>query len=132
MEPTRALNALTVAMLQRRMQLCSIDRDRTGSSGADPGRRREKAFCVRADLKSRTAGVRGRNRARSLGLLIREVFGRLEGLNIPVIDANQGYALGGGMKLALACDLRVAADTARWGSPRPRSGACPEQAEPSG
>ena len=63
-----------------------------------------------------------------LGLLVRSVFGRLENLHVPVIVAINGYALGGGLELALAGDLRVAAASARLGFPEAKVGkSCPEQ-----
>jgi enoyl-CoA hydratase/carnithine racemase len=60
-----------------------------------------------------------------LGLLVRSVFGRLENLHVPVLMAIRGYALGGGLELALAGDLRIAAEGARLGFPEAKVGSLP-------
>lgn len=52
----------------------------------------------------------------------RRLFTRIDGFATPVIGAVNGYALGGGFEMALACDLIVAADSARLGLPEPRVG----------
>lgn len=68
----------------------------------------EKAFSVGADLKERktlTAEEVKRNIYK-----IGEVFTKIEQLPQPVIAVLNGYAFGGGMELALACDFRIAAD----------------------
>lgn len=49
-----------------------------------------------------------------------------------VVAEIAGAAQGGGFELALACDLRIAADDARLGLPRPVSVSCPAQAAPNG
>jgi enoyl-CoA hydratase len=85
----------------------------------------EKAFCVGADLKSRAKDVDAGSTEDRLGFLVRTVFRGFEQLETPVIAMIQGYALGGGMELALACDLRVASDTARFGFPESKIGSMP-------
>ncbi len=54
-----------------------------------------------------------------------EVFDKIEGLPKPVIAAVAGFALGGGCELALACDLRIAADNASFGLPEIKLGVIP-------
>lgn len=52
-------------------------------------------------------------------------FNALENLKIPTIAAIDGYALGGGLELALACDLRIASQTAKLGFPEINLGIMP-------
>ncbi len=72
-----------------------------------------KSFCTGADLKER-AKMDDREVKRFI-FCLRETFLAIENLNKPVIAAVNGLALGGGMELALSCDIRIAADTARMG-----------------
>jgi len=85
----------------------------------------EKAFCVGADLKSRAKDVDAGSTEDRLGYLVRTVFRGFEQLETPVIAMIQGYALGGGLELALACDLRVVAEKAKFGFPEAKIGSMP-------
>jgi enoyl-CoA hydratase len=84
----------------------------------------EKAFCVGADILAWTAlspldmwsqWVRRGHR----------VFERLERAKQPVVCAIQGFAYGGGLELALACDIRIATDAARFAMPEVKLGTVP-------
>ncbi|WP_102347224.1 enoyl-CoA hydratase-related protein [Bacillus sp. Marseille-P3661] len=73
----------------------------------------EKAFCTGADLKERKT-LSEQEVLRNV-YKIRDVFNAVEDLPQPTIAAINGYALGGGMELALACDFRYAVPTAKFG-----------------
>ncbi len=86
----------------------------------------DKAFCVGADLKARSREYEEDGAGPDpLAERVRRVFGQLEALPAPVIAALHGYVLGGGLELALACDLRVAAEGARFGFPEVKVGSMP-------
>ena len=80
----------------------------------------EKAFVAGADI-SELARLNP-SEARSFALLGQGVFARIESGGKPFIAAINGYALGGGCELALACPLRIAADNARLGQPEIKLG----------
>jgi enoyl-CoA hydratase len=84
----------------------------------------DKSFVSGADIGE----VGTRNTLTELGLnsrIRRNVFARLEHLFKPTIAAVNGYAFGGGCELALACTLRIAADTAKFGQPEINIGIIP-------
>ena len=73
----------------------------------------DRAFCAGADLKERL--TMSESEVRSFLSAIRRLFVKIEELSLPVIAAINGFALGGGTELALACDLRVAVADATLG-----------------
>ena len=87
-------------------------------TGAGP-----KAFVAGADIGELSAQgpIDGKARAQ----LGQEVFRRLERCGKPVVAAVNGFALGGGCELAMACHLRVASETAKFGQPEVKLGLGP-------
>lgn len=83
----------------------------------------DKAFMAGADIKEleQRDFILGREQTRRR----QQVFNRLMEMNIPSIAAVNGFALGGGLELAIACTLRVAAEGARFGSPEVNLGIIP-------
>lgn len=63
--------------------------------------------------------------AREFSLLGQGLMRRIERMSKPVLAAVNGYALGGGLELAMACHLRIAADSARLGQPEINLGLLP-------
>lgn len=115
-----ALNAATVSDLSKAI----------AAIGADPSIRAviitgsgEKAFVAGADITEMQA--MSASEARAWGRLGQQVFASLEALPQPVIAAVNGFALGGGCELAMACDIRIAAENARFGQPESGLGITP-------
>jgi enoyl-CoA hydratase/carnithine racemase len=83
----------------------------------------EKAFCAGADLKERRTMTL--EETRSFLRLLNSVVDAIAAFPRPVIAAINGAAFGGGLELALACDVRLAADTAEMGLVETRLGIIP-------
>ena len=116
------LNALSVPMLQAFE--AALD-----EAASDPSVRvlvltgDARAFAAGADIEA----YRGRQDAMFIAYQLdsRRLFDKLEALPKPTIAAIEGYALGGGLELALCCDLLTVSDTARLGLPEGTLGLCP-------
>ena len=73
----------------------------------------DQAFVAGADIK----GLQKRTMLETLEWNAIEICNEIENLNKPVIAAINGFALGGGCELAMACDIRVASEHAKLGQP---------------
>jgi enoyl-CoA hydratase len=116
-----ALNAATLSELDAAITAVADDPSirivlLTGAGG--------RAFAAGADIRELSAaGATGDGRA--LALRGQALFRRIETLDKPVIACIQGFALGGGCELAMACTFRLAADDARLGQPEAMLGVIP-------
>jgi len=83
----------------------------------------ERAFCAGADLGLLSKlDPRGALKLSEIG---QRLMRKIERLRVPVIAAINGYALGGGFELALACDFRIAAENSQLGNPEVKLGIIP-------
>ena len=119
----QALNALNSAVLtdlDELVNVVSADRDIRAlvitGSGA-------KAFVAGADIGEMSTLTPEEGEA--FGKHGNDVFRRIETLPIPTIAAVNGFALGGGCELSMACDIRICADTAVFGQPEVGLGITP-------
>jgi enoyl-CoA hydratase len=83
----------------------------------------EKSFVAGADISEMKD--MSPVEARRFSILGNKVFRRLETIDIPVIAAVNGYALGGGCELAMCCDIRYASTKAKFGQPEAGLGVTP-------
>ncbi|MCL7382707.1 MAG: enoyl-CoA hydratase/isomerase family protein [Thaumarchaeota archaeon] len=117
------LNALNDVMMEELLDaLTTIDND--------PGVRcviitgeGDRAFSAGADITAFPKATPVM--AEELSRKGQKVFSKIEELSKPVIAAINGYALGGGLELALACDFRIASEHAELGSPEINLGIIP-------
>jgi enoyl-CoA hydratase len=115
-----ALNAPTIEELRRAM--LDLQRDDAVRAIVLTGAG-EKSFVAGADINE--LAVVTPTGGREHALKGQHVFDLVENLGKPVIAAVNGFALGGGCELAMACTLRLAADTARLGQPEINLGLIP-------
>ena len=83
----------------------------------------EKAFVAGADIGEIVD--RDARAGRRVTRERQELFARIENLPVPVIAAVNGYALGGGLELALACSIRICSEKAQFGAPEVKLGIMP-------
>jgi enoyl-CoA hydratase len=83
----------------------------------------DKAFVAGADIKELVD--RDASQGRRVSKERQEIFSRIENLPVPVIAAVNGYALGGGLELALACSIRICSEKAQFGAPEVKLGIIP-------
>ena len=83
----------------------------------------EKAFCAGADL----AGIKNSTKAEFAQFIEKGqmLMRKIETMKKPFIAAINGFALGGGLELALACDIRIASENAKLGTPEVGIGLIP-------
>ena len=119
-EKLNALNRLTLETLDAAFAEAALAEDvrvviLTGAGN--------KAFVAGADISEMNTltPVQGRD----FSLVGQRLMRRIERLNKPVIAMVNGFALGGGMELAMACHLRIAADSAKVGQPEINLGLVP-------
>jgi enoyl-CoA hydratase len=116
----KELNALNSVLMEEMLTaLEAFDRDPTIGAFVITGN--ERAFAAGADIKE-MAG------ATAVDMLVRDNIARwdrLKRLKKPLIAAVSGYCLGGGNELAMACDLLVASESARFGQPEINIGVIP-------
>ena len=83
----------------------------------------EKSFVAGADISEMKD--KNKTQAAEYGAFGNKVFLRIENFPCPVIAAVNGFALGGGCELAMACDIRIASETARFAQPETGLGITP-------
>jgi enoyl-CoA hydratase len=115
-----ARNALNNALVHELLDALESF-DRLPGIGATVLAGGDKAFAAGADIKEMAALTA--DEMRSSGFI--QTFARLEQLQKPLIAAVSGWALGGGCELALACDMIIASETARFGQPEITIGVIP-------
>ncbi|MCI0689999.1 MAG: enoyl-CoA hydratase-related protein, partial [Sporichthyaceae bacterium] len=115
-----ALNAAVIAELAQAAERIETDPAVRGVVLTGAG---TKAFVAGADISELAGQGPFDGKARSLAG--QQMMRRLERCGKPVIAAVNGFALGGGCELAMACHLRVASESARFGQPEVKLGVAP-------
>ena len=113
--PMNLISAEVTAAMQEALARVESDPDVRAVVLSGTG---DRAFCAGSDVKE-FPSLRGRV---GEGKLIAEnaMYDRLAALPVPTVAAIEGNALGGGLELAMCCDLRVASRTALFGMPESR------------
>jgi len=123
MDRPAVLNAISTSQARRLAQVCQQVADSSEVRVAVLSSALTRAFCVGADLKER-AGLAD-DAFRAHREVMRSAFAGVLGLPVPVLAAVEGFALGGGCELTLACDLVVGSETAVFALPEVDLGLVP-------
>lgn len=116
-----ALNAKVIGELDRMFTALAADEDVGAILLTGAGR----AFVAGADIAEVASAAEEPAGLASVAAFGSRVFTRIERLNKPVIAVVNGFALGGGCELALACHIRVASKAAKFGLPETKLGLIP-------
>lgn len=119
----KALNALNAEVFQELRQIINEVYQNDDTKGLIITGDGEKAFVAGADIKELAA--LSADEAFQLARRGLEVFKMLEDCPKPVIAAINGFALGGGCELAMACHIRIATENAKFGQPEVNLGIIP-------
>jgi len=111
----KAMNALNRHVFNELDHYFSAVRDNKTVAGIIITGAGNKAFAAGADIKE--FGGLDASTASNLSKRGQDIFFKIENLNKPVIAAVNGFSLGGGNELAMACHMRVASENARFGQP---------------
>lgn len=123
MSRPEALNALNKASLQELETTITEARTNPSVKGIVITGEGEKAFVAGADIKEFTSLTK--ETATELSKRGQALFKMIEDCEKPVIAAVNGFALGGGCELAMACHLRIATENAKFGQPEVNLGIIP-------
>lgn len=119
----KALNALNTETLEELKNVLEVLQNDDGVKVIVMTGAGEKAFVAGADISEmKDMSVFDAKKFAELG---QKVFRKIELMKKPVIAAVNGYALGGGCELALACDIRIASRNAKFGQPEVGLGIIP-------
>jgi len=119
----KALNALSHATIDELREVMEDARDDAAIRGVIVTGAGEKAFVAGADISEIASA--SAIEAQALSRNGQSTFDLIERLGKPVIAAINGFALGGGCELAMACTLRLATPSARFGQPEVKLGVIP-------
>lgn len=123
MNRPKLLNALNNALMAQLKTVFEDSRDDPGVRGVILTGAGDKAFAAGADIREllTDTALEAEEKSRNG----QAVTSLIENLGKPVIAAVNGFALGGGCELAMACTIRLAAETAKFGQPEVKIGTMP-------
>lgn len=119
------MNALSAALLEElEAEIDRLDED-AGTRAIVLRGGGERAFVAGADIKEFPAQRESSSAEGGSARGLQRLGGRMDAARTPFVAAIQGYCLGGGLELAMCCDVRVCADDAKLGQPEIKLGLIP-------